>query len=208
MIRLIKASKSIMRERQAPLVILDSVTASIPTGQTVAIYAANSAEASALLKILTGLLRLDTGRITRLTRRISPLMNADGIAGATQFGMMTLAEQIRWYARTGRISESELIAFVNKTCDIANEWELPVYAVEWQKRRGIEIAAISSMPFECYFLDAIESIDPLYRALLFKTCELRGAGLIFSTNSIEITYECRGPLYSLQSGTLEQISRP
>ena len=208
MIRLIKASKIIKRERQEPLRVLENVSVSIPTGQIVAIYAADSSQASILLKVLCGLVRLDQGRVTRPTRRISPLINADGVAGATQFGMMTLAEQVRWYARTGRISESELIAFINKTCDISTEWELPIYAVEWHKRRGIEIAAISSVPYDCYFLDAIDSIEPLYRALLFKTCGLRGSGLIFSTSRVETAYESRGALYTLQNGTLEPMPNP
>jgi ABC-type transport system involved in cytochrome c biogenesis ATPase subunit len=205
LIYLSKASKSIKREHNTPVRVLDGVSVQIPTDQIVSIYAMDAGAGSSFMKIISGLKRLDSGRVQRRLRSLSPLMNADGVAGATQFGTMTLAEQVRWYARTNRSSERELVAFINKICDVAAEWRLPIYAIEWYKRRGIELAAISSVPFDCYVIDRFELLEPLYRALLLKTCEVRRAGLIFSTNSSAPLCEQNCLQYELADGAIQAV---
>jgi capsular polysaccharide transport system ATP-binding protein len=162
-------------------VVLRGATFSIPTDRRVAIVGEDASVLSTILLMLSGSKTPDRGEITRGRVRFSPVINANGAAGQVWVRQMTGLENLRSLASMYGVDPNHLVALVEAAGSFGSYLSLPMKKFDSARRRALEVAAITALPFDCYIVDALQSVAPFYMRRLFRAAEARGSGVIFCT---------------------------
>lgn len=183
MIRLHKVTKYYRDETTGHEVVLRDVSFIFPTDRPVALLGADEKVVSSLLLMLSGSVVPDKGEVRRGRLRCSPLINASGMPGVL-IGHFSGSENVRRLAELYGADAHRLIALVEAACGLGKLLEMPVRTLLPQKRRSLEVAAIAALPFDCYFADRVQLINPELMSRLLHAARMRGAGVIFSSQRL------------------------
>ena len=91
----------------------------------------------------------------------------------------------RSFARFG-VDRGKLTTLVEGAACLGSALEFPVRKLDGMQRRLLEVAAISALPFDCYFVDRVHQLEPKLVWKLLHAARLRGAGVIFSTDRLAL----------------------
>jgi ABC-type polysaccharide/polyol phosphate transport system ATPase subunit len=161
--------------------VLRDASFSLPTDRPVAIIGGDPKAATTLLMLLCGSQNPDKGEILWPPARLSPLIHANGVPGASLVPQFTAADNIRLLAELYGVDGFDLMALVEEACRFGPRLTIPVAKFDWPTRRALELTVIAALPFDCYFVDRLHVMEgPLVWRLL-HAAKARGAGVIFST---------------------------
>lgn len=181
MIRMSKASKVLLDAVAGHEIVLKDAFAAIPTDSSVAILGPSDDALTATMLLLTGADRPDRGEVRRPRIRMSPLINSRGLAGASLIPSLTVVANLRLLADANGADAGKLVELVDLACDLGPNLIQSLNKLDWKTRRALEVAAIAALPFDCYFVDRMHSIETRLIWMLLHSVSARGAGLVFST---------------------------
>ena len=199
MITLERACKTFMA-RGAEKVVLDNVTATFPTGKSVALIGRNGAGKSSLLKMISGTLDLDAG-IIRTKGTISwPI----GFASSFHPDL-TGAQNTRFVARVYGADTDEMARFVGDFAELGHFFHMPFHTYSQGMRARLAFGICMGIPFDCYLIDEITAVgDAAFR----KKCNhylrdrLTRAGAIVVSHSLPMLAEICDCAMVLERGRL------
>lgn len=140
-------------------IVARDMTATFPTGRSVALLGRNGAGKSTLLQMIAGTLLPDAGRI-RATGTISwPV----GFAGAFHPDL-TGAQNARFIARIYGVDSSAMVAFVADFAELGDHLHQPVRTYSAGMRSRLAFGASMAVPFDTYLVDEVTSVgDAAFR---------------------------------------------
>lgn len=201
MIYLRKVSKYHLDSELGHEVVLRDASFAIPTNRFLALITENTKAASTILLMLTGSRLPETGQVDRGRVRCSPVMNAGG-GPSTLIPLMTVEENIAMLAARFGIDYRKLAALVEGALCLGSAWQLPVRKLDGAQRRSLEVAAVSALPFDCYFVDRLQHIESKLIWKLLHSARLRGAGVIFSTDRASLAQRLNSVEVLVSNGQL------
>ena len=199
MIRLEHLYKS-FRTKKGPKYVARDVTATFPSGVSVALLGRNGAGKSTMMQMIGGSERPDSGNI-HITGSMSwPV----GFAGSFHRDL-TGAQNVRFIARVYGVDTEELIAFVEDFAELGAHFHLPVRSYSSGMKSRLAFGVSIGIPFDTYLVDEVTSVgDASFRQksrLVFRE-RMRGAGAVVVTHSMaEVRTLCTAGAV-LEDGTL------
>jgi ABC-type polysaccharide/polyol phosphate transport system ATPase subunit len=163
-------------------VVLRDASFAFPTDRSVAVLG-GAKVASTILLMLTGAKVPDKGSIGRGRLRCSPVINSSG-AALSLVAQLTALGNIEMLAGRFGADPHLLAALVEGATGLGSAMQLPVRKLDGIQRRSLEIAAISALPFDCYFIDRVHLIEPRLIWRMLTVARLRGSGVIFATDRL------------------------
>ncbi|WP_298437253.1 ABC transporter ATP-binding protein [uncultured Jannaschia sp.] len=158
MIRL-EALQKRFRTGPTEKIVARDMTATFPTGRSVALLGRNGAGKSTLLQMIAGTVLPDAGRI-RSTGTISwPV----GFAGAFHPDL-TGAQNARFIARIYGVDSSAMVAFVAEFAELGAHLHQPVRTYSAGMRSRLAFGVSMAVPFDTYLVDEVTSVgDAAFR---------------------------------------------
>jgi ABC-type polysaccharide/polyol phosphate transport system ATPase subunit len=182
MIRARNVSKFNFDQHTGHELVLRDAYFDLPTDRPVAILGKDPRVVTSIMLLLSGVTKPDRGEVDIGRLRMSPLIQAGGVPGASLIPRFTAAENIGHLAAMYGVDAAHLTALVESVCNFGAQLNLPVSKFDWPMRRLLELTVVSALPFDCYFVDRLQAYSGPALWRLFHAARLRGAGLIFSTN--------------------------
>lgn len=163
-------------------VVADNITATFPTGRSVALLGRNGAGKSTLLQMIAGTMDPTSGRI-RSTGTISwPV----GFAGSFH-PELTGAQNARFVGRIYGVDTDELIDFVEEFSGLGSHFRLPFRTYSAGMRSRLAFGVSMGIHFDTYLVDEITAVgDAAFRAKsdrLFKA-RMQGAGAVVVSHAM------------------------
>ena len=163
-------------------VVADNITATFPTGRSVALLGRNGAGKSTLLQMIAGTMDPTSGRI-RSTGTISwPV----GFAGSFH-PELTGAQNARVVGRIYGVDTDELIDFVEEFSGLGSHFRLPFRTYSAGMRSRLAFGVSMGIHFDTYLVDEITAVgDAAFRAKsdrLFKA-RMQGAGAVVVSHAM------------------------
>lgn len=186
MIHFCAVSKWTSDEKREAAFVLRDATVSLPTNGRVALFGEDQQSLTTILHLLAGSEVPDRGRIVVGGLRRSPIINAGGTAGSSLVRRLSGVDNVNFFARIHGVDPGHLLGIVGAACHLGELWRLPVSEYDVSIRRGLEIALIAALPYDCYFLDKIDRLEHRLIWQLFHAVRLRGAGIFFTTRKIPL----------------------
>lgn len=171
------------RTRGTVTPILEGANLVFPERRAVALLGRNGAGKSSLLRLISGTVRPDAGRIRRLGRVSWPV----GLTGGFHSDL-TGAQNVRFIARAYGVDASALVAFVTEFSELGRHMHLPYRGYSSGMRARLGFAASMGVPFDTYLVDEVTSVgDAGFRerseAMLMD--RLADAGAIIVSHSLQ-----------------------
>ncbi|WP_411839690.1 ABC transporter ATP-binding protein [Paracoccus sp. ME4] len=170
--------------------ILDNASVCFPTGRSVALLGANGAGKTTVLRMISGALRPDAGRIS-ITGSVSwPIGFASGFHPD-----MTGSQNVRFIARINGVDPAALSDFVTGFAGLGKAYRQAYRTYSSGMRSRISLATSMGIGFDTYLIDEVSSVgDASFRALADATLRdrLQGAGAVIVSHSMGLVKElCR-----------------
>lgn len=158
MIRFENLSKSFTVKGQLKLVIND-LTATLPTGKSLALLGRNGAGKSTLMQLIAGTLRPDSGRVVSDGTISWPV----GFGGSFH-GALTGAQNVRFIARIYGVDSDALIDFVADFAQIGDHFHMPVRTYSAGMRSRLAFGTSMGIRFDTYLVDEVTAVgDAAFR---------------------------------------------
>ncbi|MCG7495025.1 ABC transporter ATP-binding protein [Thalassobius sp. Cn5-15] len=158
MIRFENLSKSFTVKGQRKLVIHD-LTATLPTGKSLALLGRNGAGKSTLMQLIAGTLRPDSGRVVSDGTISWPV----GFGGSFH-GALTGAQNVRFIARIYGVDSDALIDFVRDFAQIGDHFHMPVRTYSAGMRSRLAFGTSMGIRFDTYLVDEVTAVgDAAFR---------------------------------------------
>jgi capsular polysaccharide transport system ATP-binding protein len=158
MIRFENLSKSFTVKGQRKLVIND-LTATLPTGKSLALLGRNGAGKSTLMQLIAGTLRPDNGRVVSDGTISWPV----GFGGSFH-GALTGAQNVRFIARIYGVDSDALIDFVRDFAQIGDHFHMPVRTYSAGMRSRLAFGTSMGIRFDTYLVDEVTAVgDAAFR---------------------------------------------
>jgi capsular polysaccharide transport system ATP-binding protein len=158
-----------------PKLVLHPTTLSLPADRRLAVLAKKLGGKSVFLRILAGVEAPTDGEVIS-TVRSSPVIKS----GVLFHPRISNVENIRFFARMLNLDPDRLTVAIDAFCranGVAGQW-----LEDEQQRRAAEVALLTILSFDCYFVDEIGQLAEPARLRLFDVAEQRQGGVIFATN--------------------------
>ena len=152
MIRFENLCKS-YRIGEARKVIVDNLTLTLPTGQSLALLGRNGAGKSTLLQMVAGTILPDSGRITSDGTISWPV----GLGGSLH-RELTGAQNIRFIARVYGVDTEELVDFVEDFAELGPHFHMPVRSYSSGMRSRLAFGASMGIRFDTYLVDEVTAV--------------------------------------------------
>ena len=134
-------------------VVIDDLTAELPSGKSLALLGRNGAGKSTLLEMIGGLLPPDSGRIISNGTLSWPV----GFGGSFHRDL-TGAQNIRFIARIYGVDTNSLIAFVKDFADLGRHFHMPVRSYSSGMRSRLTFGASMGIHFDTYLVDEVTAV--------------------------------------------------
>lgn len=134
-------------------VVIDNLTAELPSGKSLALLGRNGAGKSTLLQMIGGLLPPDTGRVISEGSLSWPV----GFGGSFHRAL-TGAQNIRFIARIYGVDTDSLIAFVEDFADLGQHFHMPVRSYSSGMRSRLAFGASMGIYFDTYLVDEVTAV--------------------------------------------------
>jgi capsular polysaccharide transport system ATP-binding protein len=181
MIRFEHLSKS-FRIGAGRKVIVDDLSLTLPTGQSLALLGRNGAGKSTLLEMVAGTLRPDSGRIVSDGTISWPV----GLGGSLHRDL-TGAQNVRFIARTYGVDTDELVAYVEDFSELGPHFHMPVRSYSSGMRSRLAFGSSMGIRFDTYLVDEVTSVgDARFRRksrAVFRD-RMRASGGIFVSHDL------------------------
>lgn len=152
MIRFENLTKSFWLNGERHLVI-DNLSAELPTGQSLALLGRNGAGKSTLLQMIAGILEPDSGRIVSDGTISWPV----GFSGSFH-PELTGAQNVSFIARIYGVDTDSLIAFVEDFAEIGPHFYLPVRSYSSGMRSRLAFGISMGIRFDTYLVDEVTAV--------------------------------------------------
>ena len=147
MIRFENLSKS-FRVRGMRHTVIDDLTLTLPTGQSLALLGRNGAGKSTLLQLVAGTMRPDTGRIISDGTISWPV----GYSGSFH-REMTGAQNVLFLARAYGVDTDALVAFVEDFAELGDHFHMPLRSYSSGMKGRLAFGVSMGIPFDTYLVD-------------------------------------------------------
>ncbi len=154
----------------------DRINITFPSHTSVALLGRNGAGKSSLLKMISGFLNPDHGRITSTGSISWPV----GFAGSFHRDL-TGAQNVRFIARVYGINTSELVDFVQEFSELGGHYHLPFHSYSSGMRARLAFGVSMGIRFDTYLVDEVTSVgDAAFKrkASAFFQDRMQGSGAI------------------------------
>ncbi|MDO6586844.1 ABC transporter ATP-binding protein [Salipiger sp. 1_MG-2023] len=152
MIRFENLTKSFRVNGQRQVVI-DNLTAELPSGKSLALLGRNGAGKSTLLQLIAGTLQPDSGSIL-----------SDGTIswpvgfGASFHRELTGAQNVRFVARIYGVDTDSLLAFVENFAELGAHYHMPVRSYSAGMRGRLVFGTSMGIHFDTYLVDEVTAV--------------------------------------------------
>ena len=146
--------------------VFKNINLKIPEGKNVALIGHNGAGKSTLLRMIGGIDRPDSGRITSKKTISWPL----GLSGGFQ-GSLTGRENVKFIARIYANKENlkNKVNFVEEFSELGKFFDMPIKTYSSGMKSRLSFGISIAFKFDCYLIDEIISVgDSKFR----KKCDL------------------------------------
>jgi ABC-type polysaccharide/polyol phosphate transport system ATPase subunit len=182
MIHFYRVTKFVTHERTGNAILLHNVDISIPLDLKVALLGRKAEELTTLLHLLAGSETPDSGHVVVDPIRRSPIINAGRNAGGALVRKLTALQNIEFFAGINGIETGRLVALVEAVCRLKDRLRLPVAKLAPVEIRCLELALLTAIPYDCYFVDRFHELKGHLLWRLLHAVRGRRAGLIFASN--------------------------
>lgn len=159
MIYLDRLTKTFPLGGQRKTVVRD-LTATFPTGASVALLGRNGAGKSTLLKLISGTIRPTSGRVLSTGSISYPV----GFAGSFHADL-TGAQNTRFVARLYGVDTDELMDFVADFAELGRHFHMPFRTYSSGMRARLSFGVSMGIPFDTYLVDEVTSVgDGAFRS--------------------------------------------
>lgn len=171
------------RSRGRVTPILNGVSFVFPARRSIALLGRNGAGKSSLLRLISGAMQPDRGRIRRSGRVSWPV----GFSGGFH-NDLTGAQNVRFVARTYGVDPRALVAFVQSFSELGAHMHLPYRGYSSGMRARLGFVTSMGVPFDTYLVDEVTSVgDAAFRArseAMLRT-RLAAASAIIVSHSLD-----------------------
>lgn len=141
-------------------VVADNITATFPSGVSVALLGRNGAGKSSLLRMISGAMLPSSGKILSTGTISWPV----GFAGSFN-GELTGEQNCRFVARVYGIDTDELLYFVEDFAELGDHFRLPVRTYSSGMRSRLAFGLSMAIPFDTYLVDEVSAVgDAAFKA--------------------------------------------
>lgn len=134
-------------------VIVENLTATFPTGASVALLGRNGAGKSTLLKLIAGTIRPTSGKVLSTGSISYPV----GFAGSFHPDL-TGAQNTRFVARLYGIDTDELIDYVQDFAELGRHFHMPLRTYSAGMKSRLSFGVSMGIPFDTYLVDEVTSV--------------------------------------------------
>ncbi|MDV4144711.1 MULTISPECIES: ABC transporter ATP-binding protein [Shimia] len=134
-------------------VVIDDLSAELPSGMSLALLGRNGAGKSTLLQMIGGLMPPDSGRVISAGTLSWPV----GFGGSFH-RELTGAQNVRFIARIYGVDTDSLIAFVEDFADLGQHFHMPVRSYSSGMRSRLAFGASMGIHFDTYLVDEVTAV--------------------------------------------------
>lgn len=181
MIQLDSVCKSYQRRRRTTIVA-NNISFTFPPKKVTGLLGRNGAGKSTLLNMISGVVRPDSGRITRTGRVSYPV----GFSGSFHPDL-TGVQNVRFVARIYGVDSDQLVDYVRHFAALGHHFHLPFRSYSSGMRSRLAFGVSMGIPFDMYLVDEVTSVgDADFRARSMAEFKKRTAtsGAIIVSHSI------------------------
>ncbi len=169
--------------------VIDNLSLTLPTGQSLALLGRNGAGKSTLLQIVAGAMQPDTGRVVSDGSISWPV----GFSGAVH-PMMTGVQNVRFIARIYGVDTEELVDFVEDFAELGKHFRMPIRSYSSGMRSRLSFGLSMGIRFDTYLVDeATATGDARFKKksrAVFAERMHRSSAIMVSHNLAEIREFC------------------
>lgn len=161
--------------------IVENLTATFPTGASVALLGRNGAGKSTLLKLIAGTIRPTSGRVLS-TGTISYPVGFQGSFHPDLTGI----QNTRFVARLYGVDSDALVDFVEDFAELGGHFRMPLRTYSAGMKSRLSFGVSMGIPFDTYLVDEVTSVgDGAFRHKSVQVFDKRNetAGAIVVTHS-------------------------
>ena len=133
--------------------IVDDITATFPTGKSVALLGRNGAGKSTLLQLVAGTIRPTSGRILSTGSISYPV----GFAGSFHQDL-TGVQNTRFVGRLYGVDTDMLVDFVEDFAELGAHFRMPLRTYSSGMRSRLSFGVSMGIPFDTYLVDEVTSV--------------------------------------------------
>ena len=142
------------RTRKGYQTIVENLTATFPTGKSVALLGRNGAGKSTLLKLIAGTIRPTAGRVMSTGSVSYPV----GFAGSFH-NDLTGAQNTRFVARLYGYDTDRLLEFVEDFAELGEHFHMPMRTYSSGMRARLSFGVSMGIPFDTYLVDEVTAVE-------------------------------------------------
>lgn len=187
--------------RNGRKMIVDNLTATFPTGASVALLGRNGAGKSTLLKLIAGTIRPTSGSVLSTGTISYPV----GFSGSFNPDMTGL-QNARFVARVYGIDTDELVDFVQDFAELGQHFHMPIRTYSSGMRARLSFGVSMAIPFDTYLVDEVTSVgDGAFRDKSIRMFDKRRetAGAIVVSHSPTMVKRICNMAVVLEEGNLQ-----
>jgi capsular polysaccharide transport system ATP-binding protein len=140
--------------------VADNITATFPTGVSVALLGRNGAGKSSLLRMISGSMLPTSGRILSTGTISWPV----GFSGSFN-GELTGEQNTRFVARAYGVDTEEMRDFVEDFAELGDHFYLPFRTYSSGMRARLAFGVSMAVPFDTYLVDEVSAVgDAAFKA--------------------------------------------
>lgn len=181
-------------------VIVENLTATFPTGASVALLGRNGAGKSTLLKLIAGTIRPTSGRVLSTGSISYPV----GFAGSFHPDL-TGVQNTRFVARLYGVDTDELVDFVQDFAELGRHFFMPIRTYSAGMKARLSFGISMGIPFDTYLVDEVTSVgDGAFRqksVQVFDDRRSRAGVIMVSHSTLMVKRICTIGVV-LENGTL------
>ena len=134
-------------------IVIDDLSATLPTGTSLALLGRNGAGKSTLLQMIAGNLRPDSGRIVSDGTLSWPV----GFAGSFHRDL-TGSQNTRFVARIYGVDTDSLMAFVQDFSELGDHFYMPVRSYSSGMKARLAFGVSMGIRFDTYLVDEVTAV--------------------------------------------------
>ncbi len=189
------------RTRSGYQTIVENLTATFPTGASVALLGRNGAGKSTLLKLIAGTIRPTSGRVLSTGSISYPV----GFAGSFHPDL-TGAQNTRFVARLYGYDTDSLLEFVTEFAELGGHMHMPLRTYSSGMRARLSFGVSMGIPFDTYLVDEVTAVgDGAFRAKSAAVFDdrMERSGAIVVTHSPPMVRRMCNKAAVLENGELQ-----
>lgn len=199
MIRLENVSKT-FRVKGNVRHVAQNISATFPKGKSVGLLGRNGAGKSSLLRMISGAMEPDRGRITIEGSLSFPV----GFAGSFHRDL-TGAQNTRFVARVYGVDTDELLDFVADFSELGRQFHQPIHTYSSGMKSRLAFGISMGIHFDMYLVDEVTAVgDEAFKekSEAVFTNRMQSSGAIFVSHSLASVRRVCSAVATLENGVL------